>query len=135
MTPTLTGRWQTRLLLMSTLGLLITAIWTIVSVSFATIIYWLVWLIAGLLLDIIYTRLQKLRWNRDWPPLLQILQGLLESAIIIAVFFVARFPVITLASTLAYIACMWLTMFIMTQGPMYILFPKWRFQGQRWLSS
>ena len=135
MTPILAGRWQTRLLLMATIGLLITVIWTLVVVSFAPIIYWIVWLVAGLLLDIIYTRLQKLRWNRDWPPLLQIFQGILEGAIIVAVFFVARFPQITLISTVAYLFTIWALIFFMVPGPMHVLFPKWRVEGNRWISS
>ncbi|MDE5116507.1 MAG: hypothetical protein O4860_04405, partial [Trichodesmium sp. St2_bin2_1] len=72
MTPTLFGRWQTRLLLLATVGILIT-------IPFSEPIYFSVLAyiaILGLFWDVVYDFLQKFRWDRDWPGVYQLLAAI-----------------------------------------------------------
>jgi hypothetical protein len=74
MTFTLFGRWQIRVLLLVTVGLLLT-IGTFLK-SGATIggqtVLALVYLgIFGVIWDVVYHQLQRLRWDGDWNGLLQ----------------------------------------------------------------
>ncbi|MCS7001510.1 MAG: hypothetical protein NZ518_01550, partial [Dehalococcoidia bacterium] len=73
MTPVLIGRWQTRLFTMFWIGLPITFIVAVFSLSFAPFIIWTVVLLLGFFWDIVYQLLQKLRWDRDWPGSFQFL--------------------------------------------------------------
>jgi hypothetical protein len=72
MIPTLFGRWQSRLLLFVVFGLPVTLLYAIGAAGgfppagkpFLFLVYIL---ILGLLLDIVYSQLQRLRWDADWP--------------------------------------------------------------------
>ena len=66
MTPTLIGRWQTRILLLGTLGILVTIPFSLNGES----VYFQVLLaiaVLGCLWDIVYNQLQTVRWDHDWP--------------------------------------------------------------------
>ncbi len=69
MTPVLYGRWQTRLFLLSTLGVLLTAFFAILYQDFQTTFALLAYVfIFGLGWDVLYHLLLRLRWDRDWAP-------------------------------------------------------------------
>jgi hypothetical protein len=78
MTPTLLGRWQTRLFLLATVGVLITLpfYFSIIDINLGAgyhpVFFWILGYVAlfGLVWDIVYIYLQKFRWNRDWPGIL-----------------------------------------------------------------
>ena len=78
MTPTLLGRWQTRILLTLTVGVVLTLpFWLFVNVDAFTILFSL--LFWGLLWDCLYTLMQKFRWDRDWPAAYQVAAGVWEA--------------------------------------------------------
>ena len=108
MTPTLLGRWQTRILLFLVLGLPITlafAVWLAIDEtggSGATLPPWVIaigpspWridirpiqilcmlLLIGIVLDIIYILFQRLRWDRDWPFAFQFLVSIGEFIVVL----------------------------------------------------
>ncbi|MGK7909549.1 MAG: hypothetical protein AB4040_20255 [Synechococcus sp.] len=119
MTPTLLGRWQTRVLLFGTIGAL-------VSIPFgATALEILLYaLILGLFWDVLYTWIQKFRWDRDWPAALQLAAGIWEGLVLWTLFF-------GFFSWVHY-SLVWLGVFIGSQSLMRLMFPRWRFRGGRW---
>jgi hypothetical protein len=144
MTPTLLGRWQTRLLLLATIGVL-------VSIPFATglignnsnlVYFWIVAYVAifGLVWDILYNYLQKSRWDRDWPAAYQVFAGIWEMVFVfcgvkILGFFPIPMPKEELSPSifLLHYSVVWLAVFISSQSLMRIIFPRWRFRGGKWL--
>lgn len=87
MTPTLLGRWHTRLLLFVFIGLPITLLyafylrnWTwppeIDPFTFLTLL-----LVIGLILDVLYIQIQRFRWDHDWPFLFQLVSMIAEFVI------------------------------------------------------
>jgi hypothetical protein len=144
MTPTLFGRWQTRLLLVFTLGVL-------VSIPFATgwivsrpgpVYFWIVVYVAifGLGWDVIYDQLQKYRWDRDWPAVYQFFAGVWELVFIyggVKLFGFLPIPLpkeeLSVQVLLLHYSAVWLTVLIASQSIMRIIFPRWRFRGGQWL--
>ncbi|WP_414577617.1 hypothetical protein [Anabaena sp. CCY 9402-a] len=144
MTPTLFGRWQTRLLLLSTVGVL-------VSLPFAmgliggppdSIYFWILGYVAifGLGWDVLYNYLQKFRWDRDWPAAYQLLAGIWELVFVfcgVKIFGFLPAPIpkdsIDLDAFVLHYSVVWLSVFIASQSIMRILFPRSRFRGGQWL--
>lgn len=143
MTPTLFGRWQTRILLFATVGVLATLPFSlgILGTQSSTYLGILVWVgFFGLGWDFLYDRLQKFRWDRDWPATFQLLAGIWEALFIlillnglrVALPGIERVPV-NLATFIAHYSAVWLAVFIASQSLMRVLFPRWRFRGGKWL--
>lgn len=140
MTPTLLGRWQTRLFLLATVGVLVTIPFSfgIIGPGASSVFLWILLYVAllGCLWDILYSYLQKFRWDRDWPGALQLLAGIWEGIFI--AFWVRviglpngqEFPVFWF---IIHYSLVWLSVYIASQTLMRILFPRWRFQGGQWL--
>ncbi|WP_019500354.1 hypothetical protein [Pseudanabaena sp. PCC 6802] len=143
MTPTLLGRWQTRLLLLATVGVLITIpfalgfndtklYWILGYVAFFGVFFW----------DVLYDYLQKRRWDRDWPGVYQLAAGVWE-AIFLGILFSLFGRVlpgldsfnlgINLGIFILHYSCVWLGIYIVSQSLMRIVFPRWRFRGGQWL--
>ena len=104
MTPTMLGRWHTRLLLFVLLGLPITFVyglylnnWTFPPFPTIEITRWppvdfsqfpsamrdpFVFITAilalGLVMDIVYIQIQRFRWDQDWPFAFQFVVSILE---------------------------------------------------------
>jgi hypothetical protein len=146
MTPTLLGRWQTRLLLMGTVGLLLTLLFCggifgnpASSVYFAILIYLILF---GLGWDCLYMYIQGFRWDQDWPAALQWLAALWEAVffILIRVILGIQLPFtdvdggdFPLNWFVFHYLLVWIGVFIASQSLMRVLFPKWRFHGGEWL--
>ncbi|MBD2465102.1 hypothetical protein H6G89_29275 [Oscillatoria sp. FACHB-1407] len=137
MTPTLLGRWQSRLLLLATVGVLI-------SIPFAVtyggpgshpIFFWVLGYVAGfgLVWDVLYDYLQKFRWDRDWPAAFQLLAGIWEGVFIGFLFKTLGLPGMTrdmpLNTFILHYSLVWLGIFIISQTLMRVLLPRWRFRG------
>ena len=147
MTPTLMGRWQTRLLLLGTIGLAVTLIFGRIFNDFTTPLALLGYvLVIGFAWDILYGFVQNFRWDRDWPPLFQLAAGIVEGAFLwglilicdaISSFNLHTLPGIaeslTLEMFIAHYATVWVTTFLATQGLLRIVFPRWRFHGGQWM--
>jgi len=143
MIPTLLGRWQTRLFLLGTAGVLLTFGFGFLFRDFATPFALLGYvLLFGFGWDIGYNALQSLRWDRDWPPLFFVggglleallLWGLVKAQVLWAALGLAGLPGVAPGLTLAQFAAHYGTVFIVTLllmlGPMKVIFLKWRFRG------
>jgi hypothetical protein len=143
MTPTYIGRLQTRYFLLFIVGLPVTFFWALISAGFGGGIGFFVPFINlalvaafGFMWDGLYMFLQSFRWDRDWPPIFQLGEGFLESfwVLFINVIFWGLssgvFPLNIFLFALHYWSVFWFV-FWMTQGPLRILFPRWRFTGGR----
>lgn len=155
MTPTFLGRLQTRTCLLLTVGLL----WTLIITPFLPApagmglhdVYKLtltalgIVLVVGIVWDCVYYLLQQFRWDKDWPTLFGLLNGINEAATTWWVLHLTdRLPgnpsigfvpgsygsdnvifalfVIDFAST-------WIAVFLASQGPIKVFFIRWRFRG------
>lgn len=143
MTPTLFGRWQTRLLLLATVGVLVTLPFAtgLIGISANSVYFWILAYVAifGLGWDVLYDYLQKFRWDRDWPAAYQLSAGIWEFFFIFCcakIFgFLPFLPKDELSPGvfLLHYSIVWLAVFITSQSLMRIIFPRWRFRGGEWL--
>ena len=142
MTPTLFGRWQTRLLLLGTVGLIITLPFGlgIIGPGATATYFWVLLYVAifGLGWDIVYDYLQKFRWDRDWPAAFQLLAGIWEAIFLLITIEVFQLPLpglatVDVSSFVRHYSLVWLGVFLASQSIMRIWFPRWRFRGGQWL--
>jgi len=150
MTPTLYGRWQTRILLLITIGFVISIALVYFSperFDLTTVLALLGYVILfGLPCDIAYDRLQTLRWDYDWPPVYQLFAGIWEGAflwsVINAMYIWQMFgfsslpgvnPNLPFRYFLIHYSTVWLFTFLASQGLLRIIFPRWRYNGGEWL--
>jgi hypothetical protein len=139
MTPTLRGRWQTRLLLLGTLGLVATLIVGLALDDLLTPLALLGYvLLLGFGWDILYHYLQARRWDRDWPPAFQLAGGIAEGIAIWCVIHVGRSvfeglpgvaATLTTPQFVVHYGTVWFMMFLGTQGPLRVILPRWRYRG------
>ncbi len=146
MTPTLFGRWQTRLFLFATVGVLITLPFYLGIIGpdlidgEHSIYYRILGYIAlfGCGWDILYNYLQKFRWDRDWPGALQLLAGIWEAIFIACVVKTVGLPSVpkedlSLFWFTIHYSLVWSSIYIASHTLMRILFPRWRFNGGQML--
>lgn len=141
-TPTLPGRWQTRLFVLVAIGVPVTLVFTLLfddpgvsrSVFFRVLAYVLVF---GLAWDVVFILAQRLRWDRDWPAAFQLGAGVLEGLVLWLIIDSAGLPGIAAGSVpfwsrfLPHYGLVWLAGFLWVQGPMRVLSTTWRFDGGR----
>ncbi len=141
MTPTLWGRIQSRLLLVLIVG----GIWTLLvtpfikpfsasvsSAYFLTFAALLIVTFVGVIWELIYHGLQQTRWEKDWPTLFGLLTGIPEfftTAFWLAVVTGDR--VIPPLTFFLHFFSTWIVVWLFANGPIRILFPRWRFNGGR----
>lgn len=144
MTPTLFGRWQTRLLLLATVGVLVSLPFAagIIGSGANSVYFWILGYVAifGLGWDVVYDKLQKYRWDRDWPAVFQLGAGIWEFIFVfcgVKLFGFLPIPLpkeeLLLGGFLLHYSVVWLAVFITSQSLMRIIFPRWRFRGGEWL--
>lgn len=145
MTPTLLGRWQTRIILYVVLGLPITLIYSLYlnlwrwppfldPFIFITLI-----MLVGLVLDVLYIQLQKLRWDNDWPFAFQFVVSIAEFALVYWLHsedyfrwifdYGDRGGIIPLEQAIYHFSAVFIPSFIALLGPMQIFLVRWRFKG------
>ncbi|RMF27274.1 MAG: hypothetical protein D6756_02195 [Cyanobacteria bacterium J083] len=146
MTPTLLGRWQTRIFLFIFAGSLVTLPFSlgwlqslIPEAQPGVIYFWVLFHIGwlGLLWDILYNFLQKFRWDRDWPAAFQLMAGIWEGLFFFVVvkslpwlkFIGVSSAEINWLVYLVHYSLVWLAIFTASQTLMRVLFPRWRFKG------
>jgi len=84
--------------------------------------------------ELAYHGCQQLRWDRDWPSLLVLASGLVEVGPLW--WATGRLPQRWVhrpggATFLVLLASAWLVMWAFAQGPMRVLFVRWRINGGR----
>jgi len=141
LTPTLFGRWQTRILLFATVGLLLTLPFRfgIIGSGANLAYYWILGYVAafGLIWDVVYNYLQQFRWDRDWPAAFQLLAGIWEAIFVATAIKTIGLPGVPrdlpLPAFALHYSLVWIGIFTASQALMRILFPRWRFKGGQWL--
>ncbi|NET59653.1 MAG: hypothetical protein F6K47_26940 [Symploca sp. SIO2E6] len=145
MTPTLLGRWQTRLFLLATVGALLTLPFHLGIIGpgdpvdhlppFFPILGYVA--LFGIIWDILYIYMQQFRWDRDWPGAFQLLAGIWEAVFIICIVKVFGLPGapkdLPIYWFTIHYSLVWLGVYLTSQSIMRILFPRWRFHGGRLL--
>ena len=140
MTFTLFGRWQIRVLLVVTFGLLLTilTLWrsnpAIAGQTLLTSIYLGGF---GLVWDIVYHQSQRLRWDGDWNGLLEFGGAVWEGLFLITIVKVIGLPGIDRASFnmlgfIGFFTSFSLLGAIVTHSLLRILSPYSRFNGGQW---
>lgn len=142
MVPTLSGRLQTRLFTMLVLGglwtLLITPVLPTGAATGAsyrtTFLVILAATVLGLGWELIYHGLQQFRWEKDWPTLFGLLNGLNEGLLLWILLSAGAVPGIASIRGWAFVlhfGTTWLVIWLVTNGPMRVPFLRWRIQGGR----
>ncbi len=140
MTMTLGGRLQTRLVLLSSVGL----VWTFAVSSLLprpesvalraafriTLASSVAMTILGFIWELVYHALQQLRWDKDWPPLLGLATGAVE---VVPIWFILRgldiLPDGCAVLFASHFATTWIVVWLFTLGPLAVVAPRWRFEG------
>lgn len=140
MTMTLAGRLHTRLVLLSSIGLM----WTLAISPFLprpagvpirgvfqiTLASSIVMTLLGIPWELVYHALQQFRWDKDWPTLLGLVTGVTEA---VPVWFVLRALRIAPAGALPlfsiHFGTTWIIVWLITLGPIAVVQPRWRFEG------
>src|SRR4051794_14699653 len=96
MTPTLLGRWQSRTVLLWTVGLVITLIYMLIFGNIGIggkvpdawkLLVLLAYVnLTGIAWDAFYIWLQSFRWEGDWPLAFQFALGIVEGIFIYILF-------------------------------------------------
>ena len=146
MTPTLAGRIQTRVFLVATAG----ALWTLIigpllvplagddaglgdvyRLAFGALVLVAV---IGIVWELIYHGLQQFLWEKDWPTLFGLITGVPE-AIVVYALISAGLPWdvgdVPTAAFAVHFATAWLVIWLVANGPMRVVFIRWRFRGGR----
>jgi hypothetical protein len=148
MTPTLSGRIQTRLLLLALIGAPWTAIvtpilprpgWVPLSMLYDIMFRGLgLVAIVGIAWEVAYHAVQQLRWDKDWPSLLQLLVMVNEALVIWLILHatgtIPGTAAITAPLVPAYtifFASTWTLIWLAMHGPLRVVALRWRFEGAR----
>jgi hypothetical protein len=148
MTPTLAGRLQTRLFLILVVGvpwnLLVSPVLPVPAGTTLATVYRLtlsalaIVTVLGFVWDAVYYGLQQFRWDKDWPSILGLLTVVNEGVTTWIGLHVVRVlggsygPSNPMFGTFVLdLTTTWLLIWVATQGPMRILFLRWRFRGAR----
>ena len=139
MTPTLLGRWQVRFFLLATVGLVISLIVS-QSVGNSVPLFALLYvLLFGLVWDVVYQFITLFRWDRDWPTCFQVAAGVIEGALVWGLMLTKKLPGVAepppFIVFLIQYGAIWLSIFVLTQGPLRVIWLKWRYQGGQWFVS
>jgi hypothetical protein len=148
LTPTLSGRIQTRIFLVLVVGLPWTVLVTpllpvpgstqLQSVYRVTLTALAVMVVVGVAWDALYYGLQQFRWDKDWPSCFGLLNGINEGVTtwvglhlvgVLSGSYGSSNPMFTAFSIL--FSSTWILAWLTTQGPMRVLLPRWRFRGGR----
>ena len=140
MTPTLLGRWQIRLFLLGTVGVVISLVVGLIVKDFKTPLFALLYVfLFGILWDLLYQFITTYRWDRDWPTSFQVAAGVIEGALVWVLLLTGKLPGVPKAPPfivfLIQYALIWLSIFVLNQGPLRIIFLDWRYHGGQWFIS
>ncbi|WP_433191639.1 hypothetical protein ACQP1G_23155 [Nocardia sp. CA-107356] len=144
---TLNGRIQTRILVLGALGFVVAVIITPVlptgSLSLGhayrvTLSVLLATVLMGVLWELLYHFLQQFRWEKDWPTLFGFWTIVNEAALMwVLVHYTtivlprALHP--SLTAFLIQFTVTWIVFWLIVNGPMRVVFHRWRFRGGRFL--
>lgn len=143
MVPTLAGRIQTRIFLLATVGVIVTALLTPLlplpgplSASYkTTYIILATVLVLGIGWELLYHLLMQWRWEKDWPSLFGLVTAVPEGILVWILLAAHAVPGISttppLSAYLIDFIVVWVCVWLVGQGPLRVPFVRWRFHGGR----
>jgi hypothetical protein len=144
MVPTLSGRIQTRLFLLIVIGIPWTLIITPLAphhpgASIGHLYETTFWVLAEVIVvgclvwEPLYHGLMQFRWEKDWPIMFLLLEGIPEGltayGLLHAIGPHPDPPAATTATFVVDFAVLWVLVWLSAIGPMRVLFHRWRFRG------
>jgi hypothetical protein len=141
--PTLNGRIQTRIVLLAVVGGLITLIIEPLLPGSAPLadkyrngfIVLAAVAVIGVLWELLYHFLMQWRWEKDWPTLFGLAEGIPEGALIWGLLVAGAMPgivgTVSGVDFLVQFILVWLGVWVVANGPMRVPFIRWRFRGGR----
>lgn len=143
MVPTLAGRIQTRLALLAMVGGLVTA----VIVPFLPAVaplpvryrdgYLVLATVAvlGIGWECVYHVLMQWRWEKDWPTLFGLVTLVPEGLLVWLLLTIGAIPAlsgrVSAATFCTQFLAVWLSVWLVANGPMRVPLLRWRFRGGR----
>lgn len=146
MIPTLNGRIQTRLFAVLVIG----GLWTLLISTFlpgvgdgapAGEVYKMTFsvlvtvAVVGVVWECIYHVLMQLRWEKDWPTLFGLLTGINEAVVLWALIRADLIPNVSEflpnRTWLTHFITTWIIIWLWLNGPMKVVFHRWRVRGGR----
>ncbi|GIG87702.1 hypothetical protein [Plantactinospora endophytica] len=136
MVPVLSGRIQTRLVLLLVVGSVVTAVVTpLVGADYRTTFAVLAAVaVLGVGWELLYHLLMQFRWEKDWPSLFGLLTAVPEGLLLWLLLDAGLLPTVDTVPLAAYVvhfAAVWLAVWLVANGPMRVPFLRWRFRGGR----
>ena len=143
MVPTLPGRIQSRIFLLATAGVIVTALLTpllplpgpLSAAYKTTYIILAAMLVLGIGWELLYHLLMQWRWEKDWPSLFALVTAVPEGILIWFLLAAHVVPGISklplLSAYLMEFLVVWVCVWLVGQGPMRVPFIRWRFHGGR----
>ena len=143
MVPTLWGRIQTRIILLATVGAVVTALITpalpvdepLADTYRTTFLVLAAVTVIGIAWEFIYHILMQFRWEKDWPSLFGLLTAVPEGLLLWALLDAGAVPTVDSAPPLGayavHFGAVWLVVWLVANGPMRVPFLRWRFHGGR----
>jgi hypothetical protein len=143
MVPTLLGRVQTRLVLLAVIGGIVTAIIAPVLPVSAPVAdkyrdaYLVLAAVAvlGIGWEFLYQLLMQWRWEKDWPTLFGLVTLVPEGLLVWLLLQAGAIPgIVGTVSAPAFcidFLAVWLSVWLVANGPMRVPFIRWRFRGGR----
>jgi hypothetical protein len=147
MTPTLSGRLQSRFVLLLIVGVPLalvlgvvlprptptTTVYGMYEVFFAALV--LVGVV-GIIWELIYHGLQQFRWEKDWPTIFGLVTGIPEGIIVYLLLDGGvpwDFGDVPISLFLQMFIPVWIAIWLIANGPLQVFFLRWRYQGGRFI--
>ncbi|WP_026410813.1 hypothetical protein [Actinomadura oligospora] len=145
MTPTLAGRIQTRLFMLGTVGVVLTALIVpvlpgtgggLVATYKSAYLILLAVAVVGVLWELLYHLLMQFRWDKDWPTLLGLVTILPEGLLMFLLLRAGVVPGVGKVAASTFVTMfvfVWIGVWLVSNGPMRVPFVQWRLRGGRLL--
>ncbi|MEO5878406.1 MAG: hypothetical protein ABIS86_15840 [Streptosporangiaceae bacterium] len=139
MVPTLFGRIQTRIFLLATVGVVLTALITPIlpgrPAYSTTFVVLAAVAVLGIGWELLYHFLMQFRWEKDWPSLFGLLTLVPEGLLLYGLLRLELLPgvngVVPASTFWIDFTVLWVIVWLVANGPMRVPFVRWRFRGGR----
>ena len=145
MLPTLSGRIQTRIVLLAFVGGFLTAIVApllpieapIGDRYQASFVVLAAVAVLGIGWELLYHLLMQFRWEKDWPTLFGLVTLLPEGLLLWGLLLLNWVPFVpgpvSSGAFWLHFTLVWLSVWLVANGPMRVPFIRWRFRGGRFV--
>lgn len=139
MTPTLCGRLESRIALLALVGVP----WTMLFVPLlpggpghrSALLTLAVIAALGMAWELLYHAVQQVRWDKDWPSLFALLAGIPEGVAALPVLRALGLMPPQIMAYLLHFGSTWTVIWLVLQGPVRVVAPRWRHTGGRVLRA